>query len=235
MIELNLLPKDLKVVPKKKKTTTNITLPKVAPVPLIISAISIILVSQLILGLFSVAQTNKLAKLSKEINQLSPQEAIAAALKKEVDELDRKFSVIDSLTSSSLIWSKKLYDLSSTLTEGVWLTSLYLTTEASEPQGGTPASQTTAYTPPQQMPPRQVLVLQGSAVSQSPGEEAAVVGKFMESLRNSKDFFADFEDIKLSSIQRKKLGAIEVMDFTVVCYFKKGRNYFEKLESRDIA
>jgi hypothetical protein len=85
------------------------------------------------------------------------------------------------------------------------------------------------------MPPRQVLVLQGSAVSQSPGEEAAVVGKFMESLRNSKDFFADFEDIKLSSIQRKKLGAIEVMDFTVVCYFKKGRNYFEKLESRDIA
>jgi hypothetical protein len=81
---------------------------------------------------------------------------------------------------------------------------------------------------------KQILILKGSAVSPTSEEETALVGKFIESLRNNKDFYGDFEDIKLSSIQRKKTGSMEVMDFTIICYFKSGRRYFEKLEGTNI-
>ena len=117
------------------------------------------------------------------------------------------------------------------MTDGVWLNSLYLSIEAPDAD----AMMMQDFSQPQVIPPEiQTLVLKGTAVSPSPGEETAVVGKFIESLRDNKDFFADFQDIKVTTIERKKLGQIEVMDFTIVCYFKEGRRYFEKLEASDL-
>jgi hypothetical protein len=234
MIELNLLPKDLKVTPAKKISSIKIKVPKIAPGPVIIGAISFILVSQMLLGLAAFMQQNRLTKLTAEVTTMASQGEVALALKKEVSELSKKFAIIDSLTAGSLIWSKKLYDLNNSVIDGVWLTSLSL--EELAPQG-VPGQAAPVYGSAQ-MPGdtvgKQILILKGSAVSPTSEEETALVGKFIESLRNNKDFYGDFEDIKLSSIQRKKTGSMEVMDFTIICYFKSGRRYFEKLEGTNI-
>lgn len=214
MVDLNLLPGDLKRI-QKKRAGIKIKMPKIVPAPLIILLISVLLLSQGSIGLLAVTQRNRLIKLNAEFGKISAQEKMALALKKEADELNRRLTIIESLTSGSLLWSKKLYDLSGAVIDGAWLTSLSLSTEELAAKGAR----------------RQAMVLRGSAVSPAPGGETAIVGKFIESLKENKGFFSDFEDIKVSSIQRKRLGEIEVMDFTIVCYFKPGRSYFEKLKA----
>jgi len=233
MIEVNLLPSDLKTVRKKSKSAIKIKLPKIAPTPLIIGIISFLLFCQVAFGLLAFTQRRRLLKVSKELTNTSSQGQIAVALKTEVDELSSKFSVIETLTSGSMVWSEKMSDLSKSMIDGVWLTSLYL--QLQTPEGMAAANTPSiSYGKSAVASPSQVLILKGSAVSSSSGEETAIVGKFIESLRKNKDFFKDFSDIKLSSIESRKLGEVDVMDFTIVCYFKPDRSYFEKLEARNI-
>lgn len=218
MIELNLLPENLKGAHKKRKMAIRLKVPKLFPAPVIITVISILLVSQGLIAFLATTQRNRLLKLRADFNEIAPQEKVAAVLKKEVDELKNRLFMIDSLTSGSLIWSKKLYDLSGAMIDGVWLTSLNLKAAAADGKD------------PKKSASKQALFLAGSAVSPTAGGETAIIGKFIESLRSHKGFFSDFDDIKVSTIQRKKMGEMEVMDFTIICYFKQGRRYFEKLK-----
>jgi len=224
MIELNLLPEDMRAARKKKAMPkVNIKLPKIPIVPLIITAGSIFIAIHLGLFIFHAIQKNRLTSLQAEKQRLMPQEADAQKLRAEVAKLSKKYAVIDSLASGGFLWSSKLSDLSQAVTDGVWLTSLYLQIEAPDQKA---IALSTAGAPV----PREVMVLEGTAVSTMPGEETAIVGKFIESLKKHQGFFDDFEEIKLSSIERKKLGEVEVMKFTLFCYCKSGRSNFEKLK-----
>jgi len=172
-------------------------------------------------------QQKKLMSISNRLNTLMPQQQIATALKKEVDILSGKVAVINSLTSGSLVWAKKLQDLNNSVLDGVWLNSLSLSTETSN------ANQAFIGVNPGavgQVPAdKETLILKGAAVSTGSEEATAIVGRFIDSLKTNEGFFKDFEDIKLSSVQRETLGSTEIMNFTIVCYFKPGRSYFEKL------
>jgi hypothetical protein len=228
MIELNLMPRNMRAIDsKKKKASFDFKIPNIPPVPVIIGVIAVIIISQIMLGLVSLVQKGQLSRISEEIADIASQQAIAAALKREVDELSSKFTAIEGLTQGSLVWSKKLYDLSNAMIDGIWLSSLLLNVE-------TPRAISQAYTAagrPQDADSRQTLVLTGFAISSSRAEETAAVGKFIESLKKNEGFFRDFDDIKLSSIQRESYGNTDVMGFTLICYFKADRSYFEKLKS----
>jgi Tfp pilus assembly protein PilN len=225
VIELNLLPKaSNESIGKSKNIALNIQLSGIKPIPIMIVLISIMILCQVILGFFSFMQSRQVTILSKELSDLLPQRNISAALKKEADELNTKFAIIEGLTQGSLVWSKKLSDLSDSMVDGIWLNSLFLEEEATRPA---------ARIPVQQSLPKQSLVLKGLALSSDMGEEAAIVGAFMQSLKNNKDFFKDFDSIKLLSIQRQLYGKTEVMNFNIVCYFKSDRSYFERLKDAD--
>lgn len=229
MIELNLLPDNLKKVQKKKATVKlNIKMPQIPIIPVAIAILVIFVVGHLALSFLVTAQKRSIIKLSNEMETFSPQAQEAQEIKGEFDRLNGKLSVITSLTNASLLWSKKLSDLSEATTEGVWLTALYL--DKDEP----PRSVfTSAYTQAESPgpPANEKLVLEGMAVSAGAGEEeTAIIGRFIKSLKSHSEFFNEFDDIKVSSIQRSKLGDVEVMGFTIVCNFKPGRSYFERLE-----
>jgi len=227
MIELNLIPKDLQTVREMSKAKFDIKLPKVAPIPLIIGFIGIIILSQVILGLLAVIQQKKLSAIKSKVNDIMPQYKIAEALKKEVDLLNGKIAVIDSLTSGSLVWASKLYDLNNAIIDGIWLNSLLLNIERAN--GSQAFTNVNNVVLPGRPDGKETLVLKGAAVSSGTDAATAIVGRFIDSLKKNEDFFRDFEDIKLSSVQRETLGDTEVMNFTIVCYFKPGRSYFEKL------
>jgi len=238
MIEINLLPEDLKGLQKKKKSTkVDIKMPEIPLMPVLIASVSIFIFVHLCIGLLFVVKKNQLGSLTKKHEVILPEERKALVLKDEFDNLNEKFTIIDSLTKSTFAWSRKLHDLSEAMTDGVWLTSLSLKVPVEK-------SKTISVRPNTQRglldieggeetSDKQVLVLEGSAASSIPGQETAIVAKFIKSLKASTGFFSDFEDIKITTIERKKLGAAEVMDFTIMCYFKPGENYFEKLESRN--
>jgi Tfp pilus assembly protein PilN len=226
MIELNLMPKDMRAFQKKKKSAyLNFNLPNIAPTPVIIGVISVIILSQILLGVLSLVQRKQFVYLSRAIADIAPEKNIAEVLKKEADELSIRFNVIEGLTQGSLVWSKKLSDLSKAMIDGVWLSSLYLNTEM-------PASarQYDATGMAQDKDYKQTLVLTGFAISSSRAEDTAIVGRFIDSLKKNEAFFNDFDDIKLSSTHRESYGVAEVMNFTLVCYFKADRSYFEKLQ-----
>jgi hypothetical protein len=243
MIELNLLPEDLKLI-YKRKTQRAVKLPviKINMKPIVIGMAAVFITLHLGLGLLAILQKHNLSKLNGKIETIAAREKTAEVLKKEVDKLSRKLSIMDSLTGSSLLWSKKLYDLSEAMIEGVWLSSLYLNTEMPEhgsvvsavPQPAAKKVATAGAAVQQQPAIREIMVLEGSAISFTPGEETAIVGKFIKSLKDHNGFFSCFDDIKLSSIKGRKLGDIDVMDFVIICYFKQGRSYFEKLAAGDL-
>jgi Tfp pilus assembly protein PilN len=170
-------------------------------------------------------------RLNKELAALGPQQKESEELKAHLSSLNKKFAMVNSLTSSSLLWSKKLYDLSESMIDGVWLTSLSLASETQAQPVSFPSQPGAVM---QQPAANEMMVLQGCAVSSAQGEEAAIVGKFINSLKSHKGFSADFDDIKLASIQRKAMGKTEAMEFTIICYFKRGRSYFERPEGSNI-
>ncbi len=231
MIELNLIPKELHKNRKQPGSGLNIKFPKIAPVPLIVGIIVVIIFSQVVLSLLAAMQQKKLAAVNARLSTIMPKYKIAVALKKEFDILAGKVAVIDSLRSGSLVWAKKLYDLNNSLIDGMWLNSLSLSVEHVKPdnQPRAPVRGGHMQQAPIQPKDKETLVLQGTAVSSGSEDATAIVGRFIDSLKNNESFFKDFEDIKLSSVQRENLGAAEVMNFTIVCYFQSGRSYFEKL------
>ena len=225
MIKLNLMPKDMIAVDKKKKSSFDFKIPNMPKKPVIIAALSVFILIQFILGFVAFIQKQQLDSVSNKISAISAQKSEAITVKGELDELHNRFTVIQGLTQGSLAWSKKLYDLSKAMIDGIWLDSLSL--EAERPR----ALSQPAHSPhtTKETLGRQTLVLTGFAVSSSRAEETAAVGKFIDSLKRNKDFFHDFDDIKLSSINRESYGNADVMSFTIVCYFKADRSYFEKL------
>jgi len=229
VFELNFLPRAMRESSKKRKNISfDFHMQDISPVPVIAGIVAIIVLIQLTLGVFSFVQKKRISSLSKALTDIAAQRAIAVTLKKEVDKLSGRFAVIEGLTQGSLEWSKKLYDLSNSMVEGIWLNSLSLASEAVKAPAQLPRGKSA-----KPAIPRQTLVVKGLAVSTGTGEEAATVGVFMESLKNNRDFFKDFDDIKLSSVQRQFYGKAEVMSFTVICYFKTDRSYFERFEGSD--
>ena len=68
-----------------------------------------------------------------------------------------------------------------------------------------------------------VRYLNISGYASSMGEQGtALVGKFINGMKESPAFFSDFSDIKLESIKSEKVLDQEVMSFQITCQFKSG-------------
>ena len=207
MIEINLLPEEMR---KEQKTEIQqIDLSRLPLKNIIIIVIAALVVLQIIAATVLFIKRNSLKQLDRSLKELEPKHKIALSLKSDAQKLSSRLSTINELTSKSTLWSKKMADLSSAITEGIWLGELSLHDKKGPKK-------------------QQAMLLKGSAVSQSGGEETAMIGSFINSLKSHKGFFEDFEDIKLESSRMREIKELEVMDFTIICYFKSGRRYFDK-------
>jgi len=116
------------------------------------------------------------------------------SVNKEIVVLRAKMSALDQLTKRKFLWTEKLNQLSDLVLPGIWFTHVYTDSENR-------------------------LIIEGSVVSKS--EEAmASVGKFMKNLKDDQQFFKDFKNIKLESVQRKNKEEKDIVDFKVALYFQ---------------
>jgi len=190
MIEINLLPDKY-----KKREIQLPDLGELKTVPIIIGIVSFLVTLYLILTIISTVKSNTLNKLKNEWQSISVQQQEAAKLKGEMEGLEKKADLIDSLVAERLLWSKKLNQLSDLMIDGIWLEKLSLGKRKD----------------------KDVLILEGNVVSRKK-EETALIGEFMQKLRQDKTFFSDFEDIELESIKRRYMGETEVMQFNLVLF-----------------
>ncbi len=190
MIEINLLPDKY-----KKREIQLPDLGGLKIVPIIIGIVSFLVGLYLILTIISTVKSNTLNRLENEWQSISVQQQQAAKLKGEMEGLEKKADLIDSLIAERLLWSKKLNQLSDLMIDGIWLESLSLDKRKD----------------------KEVLILEGDVVSRKK-EETALIGEFMQKLRQDKKFFSDFKEIELESIKRRHIGETEIMQFNLVLF-----------------
>jgi Tfp pilus assembly protein PilN len=194
MIEVNLLPQDL----RKEKKRFNVNMPEL-PSPnlnkVIMVAVAILVVIHIILTVNLVIKKVRLARLSKLWEEeLGPVKKDLDKLKKDMNLMENKVRTIEQLTTGAkIIWSEKLNMISNVIPNGVWLTRIFCSENS--------------------------LDIEGSAVSKK-GEEMLLVGKFANNLKKEKRFYSGFRDLEVSSIKRRKIGPVEIVDFLIIVSLK---------------
>lgn len=209
MLEINLLPPEL-----KKNSKVFFEIPKVKLVPILIWAAAVLLILEVMIGGFAFIQKRRIDGLVSSWQGLMPLKKKADFLREDTRALEAKVSSFDRLAVRRFEWARKLNGLSDSITQGVWLTSLSIEKKDAELNRAPLNSQM-----PQKPRQKRWLLLNGRAVSLR-GDETELVAKFIKSLKGNEAFFESFDDIELTSSKRESMGAVEVMGFTLKCYFK---------------
>ncbi len=225
MIEINLLPEELKKKKKKKKeqTAKRANMPKVdlrsLPFLKILAGVAVVLVILHVLLLLAASFGKRnVISLSAKYNAILPKKKESDVLKANAGTLRNKVNVINELMVNRFSWAKKLNALGDSVTPGIWLSQLEYEEKSVEAQQSAPRGKKQASGP--QMTVEKYLIVSGYASSM--GEQGtAQVGKFIKGLKDNGDFYSDFSDIQLGSIKTDRIENQEVMSFKITCLFKK--------------
>ena len=194
MIEINLLAENLRK--EKKKLNINIpTFPQKKIFKVLIGTAGILIIIHVLLTSTLVVKKIRLLRLTKHWEEIKPVKEKIDILKKDMNFAEDKTQAIEQLTTKAkIIWSEKFNLISNVIPDGVWLRRIFVS--------------------------GQDLKIEGSAVSKS-GEEMIAVGKFANNLKKEDRFYFDFKDIGVTSIKRRKIGSVEIVDFIITVSLKR--------------
>ncbi|MCK4463002.1 MAG: hypothetical protein KAU58_01690 [Candidatus Omnitrophica bacterium] len=189
MIELNLLPDELKI-----KKTKAIEFAKLPIIPVSLGVLCVLIIMHTLLIFTVKINKTSLTKLKKEWESFSPKRNQMDKLKNRVKDINAKVKAIEELTQKRILWAKRLNCLSDSIHPNIWLSSLYYDKKSAIP----------------------TLGLEGFAT----GTEEDV-GRFMDTLENSKEFFSGLQSIELGFTKRSLIDKQEVTNFRLICAFKE--------------
>lgn len=230
MIEINLLPEEL-----RKKESVKLALPSIPALPkkTVLFAIAAVLGLQVLLTAFAFFQKGEVIAVKNEIAVLKESSKGIAAQKIETTQMRTRLTQIDQMLRRKFFWSSLLSALTDSVIKGVWLTELSITegnaspmikkNELDVPPGRTDAAaqrRAASAGPRTGAKPPKMLKLEGSVVG--PGEETALIGKFIKKLKSNKLFETLFAEIEPANINQRKIREFDVYDFTIGCMFKDG-------------
>ena len=202
MIEINLLPPNLRV---KKKAPMK--LPSLPIIPVAAGIACLLIAIQVLLWLFIQVKSVSRDSLKRKITSLAASNKEAMGIDSTLKEISSRVEIVDKLSDSRFKVAKKLNDLSDSMVSGVWLRSL-------------DAKKGEALNEPGVL--KETLVIEGSSIILGNSEEDAIA-KFVNSLKENESFSSDFDNIEIAKEERKKVQNTEIMDFIIICHFKKGK------------
>jgi len=211
MIEINLLPEEMRKKERAfKKIEVDLSGIDLAKLPVgRIAVWAAVFFVCLHLGLFLIGYAGKAwsSSLAKEYEEILPEKGKADQLKAESDLIAKKVKTVNELMSKRFSWARKLNSLSDAVTPGVWLSDLaYNERGSNEAQGNARAAVRS-------------LTISG-CVSKMSEEGTALVGRFIQNLKDNREFYSDFSAIELGSIKSDKWDDQEIMRFTITCFFR---------------
>ncbi len=199
MIELNLLPKELR---KKKR----LALPEIPILPIAIGVVSVVVLLQVILFGFMRSRKTRLRRLEEKWEQLEPQRKVIDKVIKGIKGTESHVKVIKDIEALEVDWAELLSGLNQAMIPNVWLSEFkpaFKKPKKGKKKTGVPAS----------------LALTGYALGS--GETAtATVAKFIDSLKMVEEFSKYFNDVGLGSMHKQTLDGEDVMKFSLICKFK---------------
>ena len=202
MIEINLLPPHLRV--RKREP---VKLPSLPIIPVVAGTVIFLFALQVLLWFFIQVKGVSRDSLKKKIASIAASNKEAITVDNTLKEISSKVDIIDKLSGSRFNLARKLNDISDSLVPGVWLRSLSVKKNETPNEPGSL---------------KETLVIEGSNMISGEAGEAAI-GKFVNSLKENESFSSDFDEIEIAKEERKKLQKAEIMDFIVICHFKKGK------------
>lgn len=131
----------------------------------------------------------QLRELHNKWKSLKPQRKLVEDFKKEYQGLSQEARMIQQLISQRINWAQNLNKLSLNLPSGVWFNEIQVNSKE--------------------------FILKASVISLQK-EEMSLINAFIDNLKNDKDFFRDFNNLELTSAQRKVIGGYDVTDFILV-------------------
>lgn len=212
MIKINLLP------PEQRRKERKVVLPDLPIGRILAGFFGVFLLAQFFFSGYAVYERLRVSGVSNEVARLTEETRPIAREKAEIAAANERLKEIDSLTARQFFWSNLLNAVSDSATKGIWLTSLSLETE-NIPVPRDPKSHSKASAPKPKV--NYFLKLEGSVVGE--GEETAYIGKFIKELKDNPYLSGLFNDVKLSTINQKKIRDVDVYDFALVCVFKPGK------------
>ena len=199
MIEINLLPEELRIktktkgserVPEKKGALPNQDKLFIYAIPF---ALALFILVHLYFAVIAISKNTQLISLNRKWLNLEPQ-------KKVLDEFNKEFSLGSQdaafsqlLISQRVLWAHKLNKLSLNLPPGVWFSEIALNGKN--------------------------ITIQGSVISLQK-EEVSLVNKLLDNLKMDAEFSKDFSSFELSSMQNKVIGGYDIADFVLVGVLK---------------
>ena len=192
MIEINLLPEELRVKTKEKAgnqaaikrgLSFNHDQLFVYAIP---ALLVLLVLAHFYFMIITVSKNWRLASLSRKWTDLAPQ-------KKALDEFSREFSAVSQdagltqlLIEQRILWAQKLNKLSLNLPVGVWFNDISLA--------------------------KQNITIHGSVISLKM-EELNLINKLLDTLKADNEFFKDFASFELSNVQKRAVGSYDIAEF----------------------
>lgn len=189
MIEINLIPEELKQ--KAKKEAEQVETKKFLYfIPLFFA---ILVIAHVYLAVILLSNNSQLRQLNNKLQQLEPQKKALEGFRKEYTVSSSDIQAMQQLTAQRINWAEKLNRLSANLPSGIWLEEISVLNKE--------------------------FSLKGSAVSLRK-EEVTLINRLLTNLKNDADFFKDFNNLELSSVEVRVIGGQEVADFVFTGMFK---------------
>jgi len=200
MIELNLLPKELRVARKK------INMPEIPILPVASCVLALVMLLHVSALLATKFKLGTMRRVEIKWKEMQPAKTDAEKLSDEIDGLERRLKVTRDIATPPIDWAELLSGLNQAMIPNVWLSEFKPVLQSVKGSGKKQSGITSK------------LELSGYAL----GKEAAtsIVGKFIDSLKQNEDFSKYFKEIELSGIRNQKFEGEEVMSFKLICVFK---------------
>jgi Tfp pilus assembly protein PilN len=199
MIEINLLPEELRVKTKIKNIEHKTIAGPAAfsQEQLFIYALPVLLVVFVCLHLYfvviSVLKNNQLGSLNRKWVQLEPQKKSFDEFNHEYSSISQDAGMVSSLNNKKVLWAQKLNKLSLNLPSGVWFNEIKISAKD--------------------------MTIQGSVISLMK-KEVNLINELLENLKADAEFFNDFSSLELTNVQKKDVGGYEIADFLLTGVLK---------------
>lgn len=195
MIEINLLPEELKVKTRANKTAS-VTATKVDPKYFLRAlpfALGLIILIHLYLAAVGIIKGSQLNALDRKWRSFEAQRKALEDFNQEHMVLSEDAKAIQRASQERLLWAQKLNSLSLDLPSGVWFSEVSFSAKD--------------------------FILHGSVVSLQK-QEMSLINKFIDNLKNNPGFFKDFVKLELNSVEHKSFGGYDVADFNLTGVLK---------------
>lgn len=199
MIEINLLPEELRVK-TKEKASEQVTIKNGSSfnhdqlfVYAIPALLALFVLAHFYFAMITVSKNGRLASLNRKWMDLAPQKEALDEFSWEFSAVSQDASLTQLLIKQRILWAQKLNKLSLNLPVGVWFNDISLA--------------------------KQSITIQGSVISLKM-EELNLINKLIDSLKADNEFFKDFASFELSNVQKRAVGSYDVADFVLVGVLK---------------